>query len=322
MANRFDYILEKIQNSNFLEEPFKHIYIESFFDNKDFDSIIKQKEINLEGKDDKDLIENLLRNGYKIVPFPGTFAGKAEYLKWRKNPNSVNIDPTTEGSGIVFRLIKTNSQILKELQLFISSERFTNVLKEKFNLEDILLSKDFGIQKYLDGYEISPHPDTRKKALTYMININPLLNSDKQNHHTHYLKFKKEREYVYKFWEGNLTFERAFCPWDWCEIIKTQNKNNSIVIFSPSNYTLHGVKANYLHLNGQRTQIYGNLWYENSGCKSVREWNDLDIINPGQKFSQVSMRRKFTSYIINKIDKFKSSKLIDDTRRSHYENKN
>ena len=64
-------------------------------------------------------------------------------------------------------------------------------------------------------------------------------------------------------------------PWDWCEVQKTQTENNSIVIFSPSNDTLHAVKADYNHLTYQRTQLYGNLWYSRVACDSTPPWEAL-----------------------------------------------
>ncbi|MGD0731415.1 MAG: hypothetical protein ABR956_09120, partial [Terracidiphilus sp.] len=120
---------------------------------------------------------------------------------------------------------------------------------------------DAGIQKYLDGYEISPHPDIRAKALTYMININPGTNSENREHHTNYLKFRDEFKYVQSYWEGHPNQDRCWVPWEWCDVVKVQRENNSMVIFSPDNTTLHAVKARYDHLSSQRTQLYGNLWY-------------------------------------------------------------
>ena len=58
-----------------------------------------------------------------------------------------------------------------------------------------------------------------------------------------------------------------------------QKKNNSIVIFSPSDDTIHAVKANYQHLNGQRTQVYGNFWYKEKQKLATMEWENLDLFN-------------------------------------------
>ena len=72
------------------------------------------------------------------------------------------------------------------------------------------LKYDGGIQKYLDGYEISPHPDIRRKAATFMVNVNPSRTiRKKMNHHTHYMKLTETRKYVQTLWEGNPNIERA-----------------------------------------------------------------------------------------------------------------
>ena len=112
-----------------------------------------------------------------------------------------------------------------------------------------------------------------------MVNINPHNNSESLNHHTHYLKFNKEKEYIKHFWEGNKNAERPWVPWEWCKTSFIQTKNNSIVIFSPSHETLHAVKADYDHLVGQRTQLYGNLWYSNHDKKDIYSWEDFDRLH-------------------------------------------
>ncbi len=42
---------------------------------------------------------------------------------------------------------------------------FRHCLAEKFRINEHTVFYDAGIQKYLDGYEISPHTDIRKKLL-------------------------------------------------------------------------------------------------------------------------------------------------------------
>ena len=181
---------------------------------------------------------------------------------------------TTTSFGIVFRLEKPDTRI-KELFDFIGSDIFNNTISEKFEIEQSNLTSDGGIQKYLDGYEISPHPDIRKKALTFMVNINP--NYKNQDYNTHYLKFKDKWNYIKEFWKYNDNYDRCWVPWDWCKTEKVQKANNSIVIFSPSDETMHAVRANYNHLDSQRTQLYGNLWYNNINIKNKPEWEDYII---------------------------------------------
>ena len=42
---KFDYLIDKINDSDFKVEPFKHIYIENFFKEQEFNSIIGASEI-------------------------------------------------------------------------------------------------------------------------------------------------------------------------------------------------------------------------------------------------------------------------------------
>jgi hypothetical protein len=116
-----------------------------------------------------------------------------------------------------------------------------------------------------------------------MVNLNPGIGSEECDHHTHYLRFRDEYKYIESFWDGNPSADRCWVPWSWCETKKMQRENNSIVIFSPSNRTVHGVKANYDHLAGQRTQLYGNLWYHEVPVKSAPQWEDYTIYNASLK---------------------------------------
>lgn len=130
-------------------------------------------------------------------------------------------------------------------------------------------------QKYLHGYEISPHPDVRKKAATYMLNLNPYADSEKSDIHTHLLKFSKGKSHILDFWKNNLEIDRCWVPWDWCESVIQTTKNNSIILFAPSDDTMHAIKLNYDHLKFQRTQIYGNLWYNESTAIYPSTYKDL-----------------------------------------------
>lgn len=121
---------------------------------------------------------------------------------------------------------------------------------------------DAGLQKYLVGYEISPHPDIRRKALTYMVNINTGENRETQDHHTRYLRLRDAYRYVQAYWEGQIrSTTGAEVPWGWCESEQVQTRNNNLVIFSPGSDTLHAIRARYDPLVYQRTQRYGNSWY-------------------------------------------------------------
>ncbi|HZV11354.1 MAG TPA: hypothetical protein VFF94_16440, partial [Novosphingobium sp.] len=116
------------------------------------------------------------------------------------------------------------------------------------------------------------------KALTYMVNVNPAPDSEARDHHTHYMQLVPQRRYVQAFWDGNEALDRCWVPWDWCETQARQIANNSMVIFQPGNDTLHAVKANYNHLDYQRTQLYGNFWYPEAQTVGCPAWEDLDIL--------------------------------------------
>jgi len=259
----FNYIIDKIQNASFEKVPFKHIYLENFLSDEHFNHIINSKQIKLkEFKSTEEMIEHISAKKYKPVTFPGCTSDIQKYLQWYNSNRTTSFkDQLLEGIGISFRMYEYEDTLLKELVEFLNSDKFHYAIKEKF--EKVNPTRvETAIQKYLHGYEISPHPDIRKKCMTYMVNINPSENSEDLNIHTHYLKFKKDYEKIYDYWKSNEDVDRCWVPWDWCETVYRQTKNNSIVMFAPDNDTMHAVKADYDHLKTQRTQIYGNLWYE------------------------------------------------------------
>jgi len=277
----FDYIIQKIIKSKVKKSPFNHYYIENLFNIKHFSEIIKSKEINISPKKNHSaLFDSLFEEGYKIIGFPGCITNQKKYIDWLKNKRNKklqHIHSACEGFGMTLRLYRPKSDILIKLNNFLSSKKFNSTIAKKFNIKISDTTLDNGIQKYLDGYEISPHPDFRKKAATFMVNINPHKNSEKLTHHTHYLKIKKKFDYVTNFWNNNNDVQRCWIPWDWCKTNFVQSKNNSIVIFSPSDFSLHGVKAKYNHLAGQRTQLYGNLWYKKEKKLQMIQWEGLDL---------------------------------------------
>jgi hypothetical protein len=272
----FDYLIDKISIAKFSYVPFKHIYIEDFFDDEHFNTIIKCPEISLEeATSDKNLFKILFKNNYKVISFPGCTTNYKEYINKHTKKEFLKATNTAcEGAGVVLRLYP-KTEVLVALNNFLTSKKFNTVIAKKFNINISNCDIDGGIQKYLDGYEISPHPDIRRKAATYMININPHKASETFNYHTHYLRLKKNFNYVKKFWETSSKVERSWVPWDWCDSKFIQSKNNSIVLFSPSNDTMHGVKAVYDHLSTQRTQLYGNLWYLENNKLLGPSWEQL-----------------------------------------------
>lgn len=265
----FNYIIDKINSTEFDFDPFKHIYIENFLVNEHFDHIVNLKDINLPKVDTtQELCDMLLDKSYKPVTFPGCTKDIDRYIMQQdfKKTIKYKTPELTEGIGISFRLTEYKDTLLKELVEFLNSNLFLNTLKNKFD-KTRPVTVETAVQKYVSGYEISPHPDIRKKCLTYMVNINPSPQSEDLNFHTHYMKFKEPYSKVYDYWKTESKVDRCWVPWSWAETKKRQIKNNSIVIFAPDNDTLHAVKADYNHLETQRTQFYGNLWYSDAKQK-------------------------------------------------------
>lgn len=298
------YIIEKIKNAELSEFPFKHIEINELFEKNDFEEIIRSPEITIKvAQNDEALFDELFTCNYRIIGFPGCTRNYKEYIKWHKEKkNSQKSNTSCEGYGVAMRLKSPKSNAIKVLQDFINSREFIDCITEKFNIKASQCSYDAGIQKYLDGYEISPHPDIRKKALTYMVNINPSPTSFDDEYHTSYLQFKPEWNYVREFWKGNEKQDRCWVPWDWCEVKKQQRKNNSIVIFSPDNDTIHAVKANYNHLSYQRTQLYGNLWFRKSLLEGEPKWEDFVIKASPRKANTIkSFQGTLKKYLPSKV---------------------
>ena len=274
----FDYVIEKIATTPLSEEPFKHLYIADFFSDEHFSQIISSPEVNIiPTESDEELLQALYAQNFKEITFPGTTTDIPHYLAWHKSRAvSRMTDVNCEGFGVTLRLQQTKpGTILDDVAKFYKSQRFWEALADRFQIDLSDVTTDIGLQKYLDGYEISPHPDIRKKALTFMINVNPSPFSETLDIHTRYLKLKPEFQHVLKYWEENPKVDRCWVPWSSCDVYKQQPKNNSMVIFSPANDTLHAVKAAYDHLATQRTQFYGNLWNKTSSATSLPRWDEL-----------------------------------------------
>ena len=277
-ALNFDYLIEKVRYAPFEKVPFRHIYIENFFEQSHFNKIIESVEVSSPScKTDEDLIDALENKGFTPINFPGTTTNVSNYLEARKLGMSIGKSKLCEGVGVVMRQQKFQTEIIQALTSFLFGEEFNKVVAEKFGIKFEECRIDGGIQKYLDGYEISPHPDIRSKATTFMININPSAISENLNHHTHYCDLKPEYSYLHEFWENNQDIDRCWVPWNWTTTSKQQTKNNSIVLFAPSSFSMHAVKAEYNHLISQRTQLYGNLWFKNPVPARRVDWQSIDI---------------------------------------------
>lgn len=263
MEYNFDYIIEKIQSAEELEYPFKHYYIKDFFSQEHYSLLQQSSQINPPPcKNVINLINKLHKNNYEIIGFPGCVKDIKTYveslIKNKTMPYQEN-EETLVSPGLCFRLKDSDDNFIKQLISFFNSNYFINCIIEKLKIIEKPIFWDFGIQKYLSGYEISPHPDVRNKKATFLININnDNLNKDSSTH-THLLKPNEQGKKIINFWENNIEFERDWLKWEECETVKTHSDTNSLLLFSPSNDTLHAIKLRYDHLNYQRTNLYANM---------------------------------------------------------------
>jgi hypothetical protein len=274
--NEFKYLSEKILNANFGASPFKHILIENFLSKEHLQAVISDPQIHWgETSCTEELISNLFEKGYEVQKFPGCVTDPQEYVT-RYNTNDF---PTgrkgnpVESFGITFRLRNYTNPFIKNLVNYLNGSEFKSALTTKFNITtdtNIITA----IQKNLSHYEISPHPDVREKALTYLLNINKDESVDDEDVHTHLLEFKDEWKFIPEYWKNTLSKNRCWIPWEWCNTGKICNKNNSIILFAPDVDTLHAIKMKYDHNKFQRTQLYGNLMGV-GGIVPQMNWTEL-----------------------------------------------
>ena len=277
--NNLNYLAVKVLNANISYEPFEHIVIENFLSKDHIDTILNDKQIHFNScENTKKLIDILEEKHYQIQGFPGCSTDIEDYMSRCKNknwPTERNGTPV-ETFGITFRLKKYINPMIKEIVDYMGSEDFQKALSEKFNIKKETYAIS-AIQKNLSHYEISPHPDTRRKAMTYLLNINKDNKAEKLDIHTHLLKFKKSYDKVYRIWEEKNQFDRCWVPWEWCDTERMIRKNNTIVIFPTTNRSLHAVKLNYNHCDFQRTQIYGNLMYKDIKKVPQRNYKEVEL---------------------------------------------
>ena len=284
--NEFQYITEKILGAEFKTAPFKHLLFENFLSDEHLNLILENPQIHFrETKNTEDLIETLNTKGWEIINFPGCIGTNPgdirKYIRTLKNdsfPYHRKGNPV-ESYGLTYRLMRIDNEFIKKLVRYMNSLEFKSALETKFNITKPT-KVITAIQKNLSHYEISPHPDIREKALTYLLNINKDSSVDDEPVHTHLLRFKDEWSFIKEYWSRGSTFTKNRCwvPWDWCETVITTNRNNSFVLFAPSDDTLHAAKMKYDHNKFQRTQLYGNLMYSDERIVKSMSYKDLEKI--------------------------------------------
>ncbi|WP_051574561.1 hypothetical protein [Mycobacterium sp. URHB0044] len=258
----FTYLLDKFEAAEIPNDPFPHVYIDNLLSEADFAAVVQSPDVTLPQAANVDaMFSSLDAASYQPIEFPGCTKSRQEYVQWLETAvKPKNTHAACEGKGMALRCATPQSDAVRSLDAFFQSPEWSELLIAKFGVSAPTVL-DCGLQKYLNGYEISPHPDIRQKALTWMLNVNPG-QSDDADYHTHYMTLKPEWSFVADFWRDNPDAETCWIPWAWCDTQKRQTANNSIVIFSPRHDTLHAVRAHYDHLPAQRTQFYGNLWYK------------------------------------------------------------
>jgi len=284
---KFDYILEKISKAEFQNHPFKHLYIKDFLSDKHLQMLLTDSQVHFQECSSNVELKNMLKkNGYVSISFPGCTTDEEEYFKslesgnWEsislKNNHYDNLGEEIEGYGVTYQLQRIVNPEVAEIVNFFRSNEFRKIVQEKFNINRPTRGLS-AIQKNLTKYEISPHPDIRNKAMTFLININHNQSHSiaSKNFNTQIMKFKENKKYIYNFWENNQEIDRGWVPWSWCKTEKVCKHNNSIIMFAPSNDTLHSVRLNYDHLPFQRTQIYGNLMFVDRKSYKIISHKDL-----------------------------------------------
>lgn len=259
----FKYLLDKLNAAEIRSDPFPHIYLEKFLGQRDFDAVVSSPEVTLPAAANIDELFSILDAlSFQPIEFPGCTKSRAEYVGWLETAiKPKDTHAACEGKGMALRCTTSRSEVVRSLGAFFESRELLDLLTHKFGIT-APTQLDCGLQKYLNGYEISPHPDIRQKALTWMLNVNPGSSTEALDYHTHFMTFRPEWDFVGRFWRDTPNAETCWVPWQWCETRKRQTVNNTIVVFSPRHDTLHAVRARYDHLPAQRTQFYGNLWYK------------------------------------------------------------
>jgi hypothetical protein len=260
-TTEFDYLGEKVQTADFIVDPFPHLIIEEFLSTEHFALLINDSQINLPTqKTTAELIDTLLKRGWQVQQFPGCTISIDQYLRCYEKDEWPVDKKRLEGFGMAFRLKDYENSAISNLVNYLNSKGFKESLERKFQISRSNRIET-AIHKYLSGYEISPHPDIRSKCLTYLVNINTSSIAESLDIHTHLLRFNQDKQFIYHFWKLNEKFDRDWVPWEWCQSVKQVRKNNTLLMFAPAWDTLHAIKLRYDHLNFQRTQLYGNLWY-------------------------------------------------------------
>lgn len=249
---KLSYLLEKINNAPIIQYPFPHLWIENFLQPAHLELLLSNYQLHFPPVNGlAELHKTLITLDYKIQSFPGCASSIEDYL------NGKPTNKTVEGWGLCYRLNKIHNELIQKLISFLNSKEWHQSIKNKFEIkaETTCFS---AIQKQLDKYEISPHPDVRSKAVTYLLSIN-----SKEYTGQDTSLYIYDDPHIPEFFGKHEHLNRCWIPWGYARLVKEVVNTNTLLMFPTSNYSLHAVKLDYNDLVSQRTQIYGNLMYSN-----------------------------------------------------------
>ena len=148
----FTYLLDKIKDQEFATNPFKHIYIENWLNEKHFNEIVNDDSIKIpQHSTTEQQIENLQNLNYKAIPFPGCTPDVQKYLEWYNGKKvTFKLNEILEGFGVSFRMMQYKNQMIQELIEYLNSAEFHDVLKEKFEKTQPT-TVETAVQKYMMG---------------------------------------------------------------------------------------------------------------------------------------------------------------------------
>ena len=239
--SEFSYLAKSVEAAAFHTDPFKHITLQRFLSPEHFQRVITAKQVNYKHFSIiREAMDTMLADGYSPQEFPGCITDVDEYVAFIEGAAKFKTAivegygrGVIEGYGLTLRLNRYNKEFLQELIDYLNESEFQKAITEKFGITDTV-SIETAVQKNMNKYEISPHCDTRRKALTYLINIYTDAECEKEQMHTHLLKPVPNYEYLLSFWKYNMDVDPVWIPWTWCQTTKQTITNNSITIFKPS----------------------------------------------------------------------------------------
>lgn len=255
-----DCIIKKIEEAEIIVKPFPHIVISNFLEDDDLIDILDNIDIdNL----------NVIDKKYKLVQYPGAKTTTEELTK----------RPT--GVGLVYALKEEYSKNNIKLNTILDSDEFKQTLMKKLNIPTNIDGWNvYQINKDLNGYEISPHPDITGKVITYQLNLS---NTDILNNFDLGTKFHIIKpEYLKYINELSKQRKRPWGKWEWFNEGKSiPYQKNTFMAFAPSDISYHSVKLeNYPQQKHQRTMLRGFIADSRLlKLKSKEHWTSGNLVN-------------------------------------------